>query len=155
MTRTATPKLGAYAALAGAGLVAALVIGRPELVALAAPFALVLLAGLSLAEEPRVDGIFELTEVRQLQGETVEAELELRAEATVGHLQLLLDLPAASPPRRRTRCFCGSTATSAGSSTTRSAAATGAATSSATSSCGRRTPSGCSSTSGPSGGRVP
>jgi len=94
MTRTATPKLGAYAALAGAGLVAALVIGRPELVALAAPFALVLLAGLSLAEEPRVDGIFELTEVRQLQGETVEAELELRAEATVGHLQLLLDLPA-------------------------------------------------------------
>jgi uncharacterized protein (DUF58 family) len=93
-SRHATPKLGAYAALAGAGLVAALVLGRPELVALAAPFALVLLAGLSLAEEPHVNAIFDLMEQRQLQGETVEAELELRTEKTIGHLQLLLDLPA-------------------------------------------------------------
>src|SRR4051794_40466022 len=93
MTRHATPKLGAYAALAGTGLVAALVLGRPELVALAAPFALVLLAGLTLAEEPHVDAIFELMAERQLQGETVAAELDLHAEAPVGHLQLLLDLP--------------------------------------------------------------
>src|SRR5262249_19320864 len=42
VTRAATPKLGAYAALAGTGLLTALVLGRPELVALAAPFALVL-----------------------------------------------------------------------------------------------------------------
>ena len=54
MTRAATPKLGAYAALAGTGLLTSLVLGRPELAALAAPFAVVLAAGLSLAEPPRV-----------------------------------------------------------------------------------------------------
>ena len=52
MTRAATPKLGAYAALAGAGLLAALVLGRPELAALAAPFAVLLVVGLSLAVVP-------------------------------------------------------------------------------------------------------
>ena len=40
MTRAATPKLGAYAGLASLGLLAALALRRPELVALAAPFAL-------------------------------------------------------------------------------------------------------------------
>jgi hypothetical protein len=54
-SRYATPKLGAYTALAGLGLIAALVVGRPELAALAAPFALVLVAGLSLASEPRLE----------------------------------------------------------------------------------------------------
>ncbi len=93
MTRTATPKLGAYAALAGLGLLGALVVGRPELVALAAPFAVVLLAGLSLAQAPELDAIFELDQERQVQGETVEAELELRARKPAGRVELLLDLP--------------------------------------------------------------
>jgi uncharacterized protein (DUF58 family) len=92
VTRTATRKLGAYVALAGLGLLAALVVGRPELAALAAPFAAVLVAGLSLAEAPQVKAIFELDRERQLQGETVDAELELRAERTVGRLEVLLDL---------------------------------------------------------------
>ena len=39
VNRTASPKLRAYAALAALGLLAALVLGRPELAALAAPFA--------------------------------------------------------------------------------------------------------------------
>jgi len=92
--RTATPKLGAYAALTGIGLVTALVLGRPELVALAAPFAVVLLFGLSLERTPRVDAVFDLlgTE-RALQGETVEAELELRSDRDAGHVQVLVDLP--------------------------------------------------------------
>src|SRR5205823_1571745 len=81
-------------ALAGLGLVAALVLARPELAALAAPFAGVLVAGLSLAEAPRVDARFRLDRERQLEGETVEAELELRSESPAGRLELLLDLPA-------------------------------------------------------------
>jgi uncharacterized protein (DUF58 family) len=93
VTRTATPKLGAYAALAGTGLVAALVLGRPELVALAAPFALVLAAGLSLAHEPRVRATLELDRERQVEGEPVTAHLELRTETEVPALELLLDLP--------------------------------------------------------------
>jgi len=93
VTRTATPKLGAYAALAGTGLLAALVLGRPELVALAAPFALVLAAGLSLAQEPRVRATLQLDRERQVEGEPVTAWLELQTETEVPALELLLDLP--------------------------------------------------------------
>jgi uncharacterized protein (DUF58 family) len=93
VTRTATPKLGAYAALTGIGLVAALVLGRPELVALAAPFAVVLLFGLALERTPKLDVAFELFGERVVQGDTVEAELEVRSDRVAGHVQLLLDLP--------------------------------------------------------------
>jgi uncharacterized protein (DUF58 family) len=93
VTRAATPKLGAYAALAGTGLLAALVLGRPELAALAAPFAVVLAAGLSLAQEPRVRARLELDRERQVEGEEVTAYLELHAERAVPGLELLLDLP--------------------------------------------------------------
>ncbi len=91
--RRATPKLGAYTALAGLGLLAALVAGRPELVALAAPFAAVLVVGLSLAEEPEPKALLELDHERQVQGETVEAELELWTQRPLTRLELLLDLP--------------------------------------------------------------
>jgi uncharacterized protein (DUF58 family) len=93
VTRAATPRLGAYAALAGAGLLAALILGRPELAALAAPFATLLVVGLSLAETPRLSGVLELDTDRQVQGEPVELELELRSETPVARLELLLDLP--------------------------------------------------------------
>jgi uncharacterized protein (DUF58 family) len=94
MTRSATPKVGAYTALAGVGLLAALVVGRPELAALAAPFALVLVAGLSLASEPKLEAAaFELDRERALEDEAVEAALILRTERPIGRLELLLDLP--------------------------------------------------------------
>ena len=93
MTRAATTKLGAYAALTGVGLIAALVLGRPEPAALAAPFALLLVVGLSLAEPPRIGAIFELDAERQVEGEPVEALLELRAGNAVPRLELLFDLP--------------------------------------------------------------
>src|SRR5439155_2514569 len=94
VTRTATPKLGAYTALAGVGLLAALVVGRPELAALAAPFALVLVVGLSFASDPRIQrAAFELDRERALEDETVEAALILRTEEPIGRLELLLDLP--------------------------------------------------------------
>jgi uncharacterized protein (DUF58 family) len=93
VTKAATPKLGAYAALAGAGLLAALVLGRPELAALAAPFAALLVVGLSLADAPRISATFDLEPERQVQGEAVKAEIELRAEKPVPRLELLLDLP--------------------------------------------------------------
>ena len=98
MTRAATPKLGAYAALAGTGLLTALVLGRPELAALAAPFAIVLAAGLSLAEPPRVRAWLELDRERQIEGEEVTAHLELAAESVVPGLELLLDLPGGVEP---------------------------------------------------------
>jgi len=94
VTRSATPKLGAYTALAGVGLLAALVVGRPELAALAAPFALVLVAGLSLASEPELErATFAIDRERALEDETVDATLILRTERPIGRLELLLDLP--------------------------------------------------------------
>ncbi len=109
MTRAATAKLGAYTALAGLGLLGALVAGRPELVALAAPFAAVLVAGLSLAEKPDLKALFDVDQERQVQGETVAAELELWSRRGLSHLELLLDLPAGlvaeTPnPQLATRC---------------------------------------------------
>ena len=93
MKRSATPKLGAYAGLTGIGLVTALVLGRPELVALAAPFAVVLLFGLSLERTPKIDVFFDLLgSERAVQGDTVEAELELRSDRDAHHVQVLLDL---------------------------------------------------------------
>ena len=93
MTRSATAKLGAYAALAGAGLLAALVLGRPEVAALAAPFTVLLVAGLSPARPPEVHAKLELDAERQVEGETVTAYLEVHAITAVERLELLLDLP--------------------------------------------------------------
>ena len=111
MTRAATTKLGAYAGLAAFGLIAALVLGRPEPAALAAPFALLLVVGLSLAEPPKVSAFFELDAERQVEGEPVEALLELRAENTIPQLELLLDLPhglaAEAPNPRLLRLYNG------------------------------------------------
>ncbi len=62
MTRRATSKLGAYAALSGFGLVAALVLGRPEIVALTAPFLLTVGVGLALGASPRFTAQIEAGE---------------------------------------------------------------------------------------------
>jgi uncharacterized protein (DUF58 family) len=93
VTRAASPKLGAYAGLAGFGLLAALVLGRPELAALAAPFALVLFLGLALAETPEVRVSLELDRERQVEGEEATASLELRTYLPVPLLELLVELP--------------------------------------------------------------
>ena len=93
MTRSATPKLVAYAALSAVGLLTALVFARPELVALTAPFLLALGAGLALATPPRIDVEVELEQPRALEGEVVAARIELAASAPVDRLDLYLRLP--------------------------------------------------------------
>ena len=93
MTRTATPKLGAYAGLAALGLIAALVFGLPELVALAAPFALVAGAGLALAERPDVGVSFDLARERLLEGDEVEATIGVTSRGFVDQLDVFLELP--------------------------------------------------------------
>ena len=77
--RTASPKLGAYAGLAALGLLAALVLGRPELAVLAAPFALVALRRVSLAaREPEIRVALELDRERAVEGEIVTITIDLR-----------------------------------------------------------------------------
>ncbi|MBA3329802.1 MAG: DUF58 domain-containing protein [Actinobacteria bacterium] len=94
MTRRASPRLGAYAGLAGLGLLAALVLGLPELVVLVSPFALLLAVGVALGRAPRVRVQARLGRERALEGEEVPLELGLTAETAVEHLEVLLALPA-------------------------------------------------------------
>jgi uncharacterized protein (DUF58 family) len=94
VTRSVSSKLGAYVGLAGLGLLAALATGRPELAAVAAPFALVAAAGLLLSGDPRVEvAAAALERDRALEGDELSLRLVLTAERTVPRLELLLRLP--------------------------------------------------------------
>ena len=93
MTRSASPRVAAYAALAAAGLLGALIAGRPELAVLAAPFAAALALGLRSDTGPGVDVRFTVERLRALEGDEVEAEIELSSPLPVERLELVLVLP--------------------------------------------------------------
>ena len=92
MTRSATAKLRVYLVLAGLGLIASLALGRPELAALAAPFALFVALGLALARPVEVRAQAELDHERQLEGRLVTVWLDVSASQPVERLELLVDL---------------------------------------------------------------
>lgn len=93
MIRTGSPRVTGYATVAAFGLVGALAARRPELVVLAAPFALVLALGLRLDREPRVGVWLSLDRERAIEGDELPVELELNSEAPVERLELLLVVP--------------------------------------------------------------
>jgi len=86
-------RLAAYAALASAGLVAGLALGRVEPVALTAPFLLALVAGIAW-QAPQVSIAIALDRDRVLEDEEVALTIELTSTSTVDRLELLLPLPA-------------------------------------------------------------
>jgi uncharacterized protein (DUF58 family) len=92
--RRASPRLGAYAGLAALGLLASLVLGRPELVAVAAPFALLLAVGLAAGRAPRLEVSGWLDRDRALEGEDVQFTAEIHALTPVDRVQVALALPA-------------------------------------------------------------
>jgi uncharacterized protein (DUF58 family) len=94
VTGRATPKLGGYVALSAAGLLAALVLGRPELVALAAPFLFALAAGLVVAAPPRLAIGLAVATDRAVEGDVVAATATLAAEARLARVDLVLPAPA-------------------------------------------------------------
>lgn len=98
MKRSAAPKLGAYAGLCAAALIAALFLRRPELVALAAPFALALALGLAAAERMRLDVSLRVEPERALEGDEIQLFLALAASAPVERLEVLVDLPPGLAP---------------------------------------------------------
>ena len=93
MTRSASPRVAAYAVLASAGLLGALALRRPELVVLAAPFALALALGLRTAQEPRLAVALAVGRERALVGDEVEVELDVSTDVPVERLELLLVVP--------------------------------------------------------------
>jgi uncharacterized protein (DUF58 family) len=93
MTRSASPRVTAYASLAALGLLGALAARRPELAVLAAPFALTLALGLRSERTPGITVRFSLDRERALEGDEIEAELEVSSELPVERLELLVMLP--------------------------------------------------------------
>ena len=93
MKRTASPKLGAYAGVAALGLIAALVLGRPELAVLATPFALVLFAGLVVAQAPDLRLALELDHDRAVEGDIVTITIDLESRAPIERLEVHVPLP--------------------------------------------------------------
>ncbi|MEX0850335.1 MAG: DUF58 domain-containing protein [Gaiellaceae bacterium] len=93
MKRRGSPRLEGYAALAAIGLVAALVLRRPELAIAVAPLAVLLTIGTRLARDPNVDVDFSFEADRTLEESDVNAEITVRTEAPVDRLELLLELP--------------------------------------------------------------
>ncbi len=92
MTRSADARLGAYAALAAVGLVAALALRRAELAVAAAPFALLVALGVR-ATAPELRAWFDLDRERALEGDELAGTLTVRSPTGVDRLELGLVLP--------------------------------------------------------------
>ena len=92
MTRSADPRLGAYAVLAAAALVAALGLRRTELAAIGAPFALLVALGVR-ARTPGLRAWLQLDRERALEGDVLEATLTVRTDVAVDRLEVGLALP--------------------------------------------------------------
>ncbi len=93
MTRLDSPRVVAYAGLAAFGLIAGLVLGRVELVALAAPFALAAVVAAALARDPQLSATIALDRDRALEGEDVHVTVELAAPAGADRVEAFLPLP--------------------------------------------------------------
>jgi uncharacterized protein (DUF58 family) len=93
LTRAATSKLAAYVGLAAAGLLAALATRLPELVVVAAPFAVFTGVGLLLARAPRIGAEVELDQERVVEGEEADVSVALDAGIGAERVEVLLELP--------------------------------------------------------------
>jgi uncharacterized protein (DUF58 family) len=93
MRAGASPRLASYALLTAAGTLAALVLGRPALAALVAPFALAAAIGIASTRDPALRVSASVASERVLEGETVTLAVHLRAARPVGWLELLPTLP--------------------------------------------------------------
>jgi uncharacterized protein (DUF58 family) len=94
VTRTASPRLRGYAGLAAIGLLLGIALGRPELVALGAPFALFLGVALAASRPPAIRVGLTLGSDAAVEGREVEAELELASEDGVERIDVAVTLPA-------------------------------------------------------------
>ncbi len=94
MTRSGSPRIEGYAAVAAIGLVAALALRRPELAIVAAPFAVLLAIGTRLARDPRVEVELAIAAERTMEEAEMEAVMTVRTDLPVDRLELLVDLPS-------------------------------------------------------------
>lgn len=112
MKRTTSTKLRAYITLVAAGTLSGLVLGRPELVALAAPFAAYLAGGLTLGRRPDFVLSPTLARERTLEGDEFSVVLEVEARSDVERLAVELHpgrglAPSGTPLRLAVRLRAG------------------------------------------------
>jgi uncharacterized protein (DUF58 family) len=93
MTLGASPRLRAYAALAAAALMTALVTGRPHLAVLATPFVLFVAVALAAAP-PALEGRLRLERDRALEGERLHATLAVINRGAPARVDVQLPTPA-------------------------------------------------------------
>ncbi len=91
MRRTPSTKLRAYLTLTAAATLAGLATGRPELVALAAPFAAYVALGLVLGHVPDVSLSPSIPAQRVLEGDDVPVTVEVEARSDIEVLELELE----------------------------------------------------------------
>ncbi len=94
MSRFASPRLRTYCTLPAALLVAALATGRPELVALAAPFLMFLAIALASSHEPHLSVELSVARDRALEGESIPVAVTVSAGVSASEVELALSLPA-------------------------------------------------------------
>ena len=82
MSGALAPRTPGLLALAGAGLIAALASGRPELALLSMPFLVLAGAGLVVAREPSVAAEIKLDRTRLLEGEAAVATILVRNDGS-------------------------------------------------------------------------
>ena len=93
MTRRPSDKIAAYVGVAALTLLAGLSLGRPELVAVAAPLAVLVVAGLAGARDPELEAEVRVDRDRALVGDQVTVSIDLRSATRVERLEVLLVVP--------------------------------------------------------------
>jgi len=109
--RSASRKLFVYAWFSAATFLAALILGRPELVALGAPFAFYLVVALALVEPPELSVALAFASDRAIEGQELEGELLVAAVTAAAEVEVQLALPSGiefvEPPARILRLARG------------------------------------------------
>ena len=90
LRRQASPRLVALAAVAMAGLFGSILAGRPALVAVAAPFAVLLVAGIVLAERPEVRVAVTPAFDRVVTGDDIDVAVTITTSVPVSRVALWL-----------------------------------------------------------------
>src|SRR6266550_3259384 len=93
VTTYVSPKLALYGGLAALGLLAALLLSRPEAVSLATPFVLACVVGLTMRRDPRYSIDAALDRQRAIEGESLFLDVDLDARSHLAWLQLVAPLP--------------------------------------------------------------
>jgi uncharacterized protein (DUF58 family) len=102
MRRYGSPRVSAYGAVTVAGLFGALVTGRAELVALVAPVALVLVAGIALAERPTVRADLTVDADRVVEGDAITGRVEIEVTPGGARLDVIVPIDGSATDERFT-----------------------------------------------------